>query len=127
MVTKAVVHTDQAPKAVGPYSQAIILDSLIFCSGQIGLEPETGMLVKGGVEAQTRRILLNIKAILEKAGSSLDKIVKSTIFLTNMNDFSVVNSIYASFFSDPLPARSCIEVSKLPKEALVEIEVIAHL
>ncbi len=127
MSEEKIIHTDAAPKALGPYCQAIIYDSLVFCSGQTGIDPVTGSVVDGGVEAQARQVLTNLKAVLEEAGSSMEKVLKTTVFLTDMNNFAHVNSIYASFFSNKLPTRSCIEVSRLPKDALVEIELIAHL
>jgi len=127
MPNEKIIHTDAAPKALGPYSQAIVYDSLVFCSGQTGIDPATGVLVEGGVEAQARQVLSNLAAVLKEAGSSLDKVLKTTVFLTDMNNFALVNSVYASFFPNQLPARSCIEVSRLPKDALVEIELIAHL
>lgn len=127
MGNERIIHTDAAPKAVGPYSQAIIYESLVFCSGQTGLDPATGTLVEGGVEDQAKQVLSNLAAVLKEAGSSLDQVLKTTVFLTDMNNFALVNSVYASFFPNKLPTRSCIEVSRLPKDALVEIEAIAHI
>jgi 2-iminobutanoate/2-iminopropanoate deaminase len=127
MQNERIIHTDAAPKAVGPYSQAIAYDSLVFCAGQTGLDPVTGAIVEGGVEEQAKQVLSNLTAVLEEAGSSMDKVLKTTVFLTDMNNFALVNAVYASFFPNKLPARTCVEVSKLPKDALVEIEVIAHL
>lgn len=127
MTNKIIINTDAAPKAVGPYSQATALDSLVFCSGQISLDPVTGLIVEGGVEAQTKQVLSNLAAVLNEAGSSMDKVLKTTIFLTDMNNFSLVNSVYASCFSNKLPARTCVEVSRLPKDSLVEIEAIAYI
>ncbi len=120
-----VLHTDKAPAAVGPYSQAIKVGDLIYTSGQLALNPETGDLVNDEIQAATRRSLDNIKAILEEAGSSLDKVVKSTIFLSDMENFAKVNEVYGEYFSEHKPARSCIEVARLPKDALIEIEVVA--
>ena len=120
-----VLHTDKAPAAVGPYSQAIKVGDLIYTSGQLALNPETGDLVNDEIQAATRRRLDNIKAILEEAGSSLDKVVKSTIFLSDMENFAKVNEVYGEYFSEHKPARSCIEVARLPKDALIEIEVVA--
>lgn len=120
-----VLHTDKAPAAVGPYSQAIKVGDLIYTSGQLALNPETGDLVNDEIQAATRRSLDNIKAILEEAGSSLDKVVKSTIFLSDMENFATVNEVYGEYFSEHKPARSCIEVARLPKDALIEIEVVA--
>lgn len=120
-----VLHTDKAPAAVGPYSQAIKVGDLIYTSGQLALDPKTGDLVNDEIQAATRRSLDNIKAILEEAGSSLDKVVKSTIFLSDMENFAKVNEVYGEYFSGHKPARSCIEVARLPKDALIEIEVVA--
>lgn len=120
-----VLHTDKAPAAVGPYSQAIKVGDLIYTSGQLALNPETGDLVNDEIQAATRRSLDNIKAILEEAGSSLHKVVKSTIFLSDMENFAKVNEVYGEYFSEHKPARSCIEVARLPKDALIEIEVVA--
>lgn len=119
-----VLHTDKAPAAVGPYSQAIQVDNLIFTSGQIPLNAE-GELVNDDIQSATRQSLDNIVAILENAGSSLDKVVKTTVFLTDMSNFGPMNEIYAEYFGDHKPARSCIEIGALPKDSIVEIEVIA--
>ena len=122
---KKVISTAEAPKAIGPYSQAIEAGGFIFVSGQIPLIPATGELVEGSVEVQTARVLENLKAILEAAGSSLESVVKTTVYITNMDDFAKVNGIYGQYFQENPPARVCVEVSKLPKGALVEIDVIA--
>ena len=119
-----VIHTDRAPAAVGPYSQAVRAGNLLIISGQLGLDPLTGNLPEG-VEAQTKQSLENIGAILAEAGFALTDVVKTTVFISNMNDFARVNGIYAAFFGEHKPARSCVEVSALPKSGLVEIEVIA--
>ena len=119
------ISTVNAPAAVGPYSQAIKVGDLIFTSGQLALDPATGELVNDEIEKATRRSLDNVKAILDDAGSSLEKVVKATIFLSDMGNFGKVNEVYAEYFSDHKPARSCIEVAKLPKDALIEIEVVA--
>ena len=119
-----VIHTDRAPAAVGPYSQAVRAGNLLITSGQLGLDPLTGNLPEG-VEAQTKQSLENIGAILAEAGFALTDVVKTTVFISNMNDFARVNGIYAAFFGEHKPARSCVEVSALPKNGLVEIEVIA--
>jgi 2-iminobutanoate/2-iminopropanoate deaminase len=122
---KRVISTDKSPKAIGPYSQAIHAGCFIFCSGQVGFNPATGFLVEGGVTAETRQALLNIKAILEAAGSDFAHVVKTTIFLQNINDFSTVNAIYGEFFSTEPPARSTVQVAALPRNAAVEIECVA--
>ncbi len=127
MSEKIIVQTGQAPQAIGPYSQAVRLDTLVFASGQIPLDPLTGSLAAGGIEPQTRQALSNLQAVLEAAGSSLDKVLKTTVFLRNLEDFPVVNEIYASYFLQKPPARSCVEVARLPKEALIEIEAIAFV
>ena len=122
---KKVISTAEAPQAIGPYSQAIEAGGFVFISGQIPLIPATGELVEGSVEVQTARVLENLKAILEAAGSSLESVVKTTVYITNMDDFAKVNGIYGQYFQENPPARVCVEVSKLPKGALVEIDVIA--
>lgn len=119
-----IIHTEKAPAAVGPYSQAIRTGSLLLTSGQLGLDPETGALPEG-VEAQAEQSLKNIDAILAEAGYSKTDVVKTTVFIRNMGDFGKVNAVYAAYFGDHKPARSCVEVSALPKDGLVEIEVIA--
>lgn len=122
---KKVVQTDKAPKAIGPYSQAIRTEAMIYTAGQTGLEPATGELIAGGVEEQTRQVLNNIRSVLEAAGSSLEHVVKTTVFLKDMNDFAKMNSIYAEYFGENPPARSTIAVAALPKGGLVEIEAVA--
>lgn len=123
-MSKAIVSTKNAPGAIGPYSQAVKAGNLIFASGQIPLDPATGELVKDSVENATHRVLKNVKAILEAAGTSLDNVVKTTVFINDMNDFATVNQVYAQYFTANEPARSCVQ-AKLPKDALVEIEVVA--
>lgn len=118
-----IVSTNQAPQAIGPYSQAICVNGMVYTSGQIGLTP-SGEMVQG-IEAQTRQVLENLKVILKNAGSGFDKVVKTTIFLSDMDNFGIVNGIYAGFFGEHKPARSTVAVKSLPKEALVEIECIA--
>lgn len=118
-----IISTNQAPQAIGPYSQAICVNGMVYTSGQIGLTP-SGEMVQG-IEAQTRQVLENLKAILKNAGSGFDKVVKTTIFLSDMDNFGIVNGIYAEFFGEHKPARSTVAVKSLPKEALVEIECIA--
>ncbi len=122
---KKVISTAEAPKAIGPYSQAIEAGGFIFVSGQIPLIPATGEIVEGSVEVQTARVLENLKAILEAADSSLENVVKTTVYITSMDDFVKVNGIYGQYFQENPPARVCVEVSRLPKGALVEIDVIA--
>ena len=122
---KKVISTSKAPAAIGPYSQAIQVGNLVFASGQIPIDPATGSFVEGGVKEQARQSLTNVKAILEEAGLTLDNVVKTTVFLADMNDFADVNVVYAEFFAEPYPARSAVAVKTLPKGALVEIEVIA--
>ncbi|MDD2921765.1 MAG: RidA family protein [Anaerolineales bacterium] len=122
---KKVIQTDKAPKAIGPYSQAIATDSMVYTAGQIGLVPATGELVEGGVEEQTRQALTNLRAVLEAAGSHISKAVKTTVFLKDMSDFPKMNAIYAEFFGENPPARSTVAVAGLPKGGLVEIEAVA--
>lgn len=122
---RTVVQTAQAPQAIGPYSQAIRMGDLLFCSGQIPLDPKTGQLVAGDVEVQARRVLDNLKAVVEAGGSSLDRVVKTTIFLKSMGDFAKVNEVYATYFTSAPPARSTVEVARLPRDVAVEIEAVA--
>jgi 2-iminobutanoate/2-iminopropanoate deaminase len=119
------VNTEKAPAAFGPFSQAIKTNSFIFTSGQLPIDPDTGKVIDGDIVNQTRQVLNNLKAILNEAGSALKDVVKATVYITSMDDFQAVNEIYSEFFSDPLPARSCVEVSGLAKGAKVEIEAIA--
>lgn len=119
------VNTEKAPAAFGPFSQAIKTNSFIFTSGQLPIDPDTGKVIDGDIINQTRQVLNNLKAILNEAGSALKDVVKATVYITSMDDFQAVNEIYSGFFSDPLPARSCVEVSGLAKGAKVEIEAIA--
>jgi 2-iminobutanoate/2-iminopropanoate deaminase len=122
---KKIVSTNKAPKAIGPYSQAILTDELIFTAGQVGLDPETMEIVEGGIEAQTRQVLTNLKHVLESADSGMKFVVKTTVFLQNMDDFAAMNGVYAEFFPENPPARSTVAVAALPKGALVEIECVA--
>lgn len=125
---RRVVHTDAAPKAIGPYSQAIVLGDLVFCSGQIPLDPATGAMIEGDVAAETERVMQNLHAVLAAAGSSLAKVVKTTIFLTDLGDFAVVNEIYGRYVgTDAPPARATVQVAALPRGARVEVEAIAHV
>ncbi|TYP51575.1 RidA family protein [Thermosediminibacter litoriperuensis] len=123
---KKVIKTDMAPKAIGPYSQAIMVGDFLFASGQVAINPATGEVVEGGIEAQTRQVMENVKNILQAAGMDFSNVVKTTVFITNMDDFAKVNEIYAGYFGENPPARSCVEVSRLPKGVLIEVEVIAH-
>ena len=120
------ISTKKAPAAIGPYSQAIQVGNLVYTSGQIPIDPSTGAFVEGGIKEQTRQSLTNVKAILEEAGLSMSNVVKTTVFMADMNDFADMNAVYAEFFSEPYPARSAVAVKTLPKGALVEIEVIAE-
>jgi len=122
---KKIIKTELAPGAIGPYSQAIETGNLLFCSGQIPLDPATGKIVEGGVDVQAKQVLKNVKGLLEGAGYSLSDVVKTTIFARSINDFAVINEIYGEYFSEFFPARSFVEVSGLPRGALVEIEVVA--
>ena len=122
---KEIINTKYAPEAIGPYSQAVKAAGLIFISGQIPLDPESGEIAGDGIEAQTERVMKNLAAVLEAAGTGLDKVVKTTIYLTDLNDFALVNGIYGSYFNDSPPARATVEVSGLPKGVKVEIEAIA--
>ena len=120
-----VIHTENAPAAVGPYSQAIDCGEFVFCSGQIPLVPATGLIVEGGIEAQARQMFSNIQAVLNAAGLDFSNVVKTTVFMTDLSQFGTLNGFYAEYFPENPPARSCVEVSSLPKGALVECEVIA--
>ncbi len=119
-----IIHTDKAPAAVGPYSQAVRIDRLVYTAGQIGIDPATGQMQEG-LEAQARQVMANLQAVLEAAGASFGTVVKTTIFITDMADFSVINGIYGAFFVDNPPARSTVAVAQLPLGALVEIEAVA--
>ncbi len=121
------IQTDQAPAAIGPYSQAVAAGGMLFASGQIPLDPASGEVVSGGLPAQTKQVLENLKAVVEAAGSELSKVVKVTIYITDMKQFAVVNEIYGTYFSAPFPARACVEVSELPKGVEVEMDAIAQL
>ena len=123
---KKVISTPKAPAAIGPYSQAIQVGNLIYTSGQIPIDPATGQLVEGGIKEQTRQSLSNIQAILQEEGLTMASVVKTTVFMADMADFAEMNSVYAEFFTEPYPARSAVAVKTLPKNALVEIEVVAE-
>lgn len=125
-MSKTIIHTDSAPKAVGPYSQAVQLGDFLFCSGQISIDPKTQEVFTGDIKTQTEMVLKNIEAVLSQAGLNFSHIVKTTIFLTSMSDFAVVNEIYATRFKSNPPARSTVAVAGLPKGVNVEIEVLAH-
>ena len=120
------ISTKKAPAAIGPYSQAIRVGNLVYTSGQIPIDPATGAFVEGGIKEQTRQSLTNVKAILEEAGLAMSDVVKTTVFMADMNDFAEMNGVYAEFFAEPYPARSAVAVKTLPKGALVEIEVVAE-
>ena len=124
---RQAVSADGAPKAIGPYSQAIRAGGLLFVSGQIPLDPQTGAMVEGDIAAQTRRVFSNLQAILEAAGATFDHVVRTTVYLADMNDFAVVNEIYGTYFSSPAPARATVQAARLPRDARVEIDLIASL
>ena len=124
---KKVISTTKAPAAIGPYSQAIQVGNLVYTSGQIPIDPATGMIVTGGIKEQTLQSLTNVKAILEEVGLTMSNVLKTTVFMVDMGDFADMNSVYAEFFTEPYPARSAVAVKTLPKGALVEIEVIAEV
>ena len=124
---RSIVSTDKAPGAVGPYSQAVKVGKLVFTAGQICIDPATGKLIEGDIQAQTRRVLQNLQAVLEAAGTSLSKVIKTTVFLKDMGEFKLMNEVYAEFFTESPPARSAVEVANLPLYVDVEIEAIALL
>ncbi len=125
--TRRTVHTADAPKAIGPYSQAIATETMVFTAGQIGLNPVTGEIVEGGIASQTRQVLGNLQHVLEAAGASLPAVVKTSVYLKDMNDFAAMNEVYGEFFPSAPPARSTVAVAELPKAALVEIDAVAVL
>ncbi|HUZ02595.1 MAG TPA: RidA family protein [Thermomicrobiaceae bacterium] len=125
-MAKQVVATTGAPQAIGPYSQGIKLGNLVFTAGQIPLDPSTGKLVEGGIEEQTRRVMQNLQGVLAAAGSSLDRVVKTTCFLANLDDFAAFNGVYATFFGQEAPARSTVQAARLPAGAMVEVECVAE-
>jgi 2-iminobutanoate/2-iminopropanoate deaminase len=122
---KEIIQTDQAPKAIGPYSQAIRTSGFVFASGQIPIDPETGQFVAGGIAEQTQQVIKNLSRVLEAAGSGLDRVVKTTVFLADMEEFAAMNEVYGKFFSAEPPARATVEAARLPRDARVEIEAIA--
>jgi 2-iminobutanoate/2-iminopropanoate deaminase len=126
-MSKEIIIAENAPKAIGPYSAGVRINGLVFTAGQLGMLPETGELVTGGVQAETRQALTNLKAVLEAGGSSLGNVVKTTVFLRDMADFAAMNEIYAEFFTENFPARSAIQAGALPKGAAVEIEAVAEI
>lgn len=125
MPTKKIIETSAAPAAIGPYSQAVVSGNMVFVSGQIPLDPGSGELVEGDIQQQATQVLKNLEAILKEAGSSLQQVVKTTVYICNMDDFPLVNSVYEGFFKENPPARACVEVSRLPKNVAVEIDAIA--
>ncbi len=127
MSTKEIIVTSDAPKAIGPYSAGIKVENFVYTSGQLGMDPESGMLVEGGVAAETRQALLNLTAVLAAAGAKLENVVKTTVFLRDINDFGRMNEVYAEFFTKNPPARSAVQVAALPKGGAVEIEAVAIL
>ena len=124
---KQVIQTSSAPAAIGPYSQAVQVGEFLFVSGQVPIDPDTGAVVEGDIAVQARQSLSNLKAILNAAGTNMGAVVKTTVFLADMNDFAAMNEVYAQFFQEPFPARSAVQVARLPKDAKVEIEAIAQL
>ena len=122
---KTIISTQKAPAAIGPYSQAVLVNGMLFTSGVIPIDPETNTLVEGDVTVQARQAIGNLKNLIEASGSSMDKVVKTTVFIKDMNDFGKINDIYKDFFTSNFPARSCVEVARLPKDVLIEIEAIA--
>ena len=127
MSLRQAVATDKAPKAIGPYSQAVRAGDLLFVSGQVPIDPATGAIIEGDIAAQTDRVMRNLAAILEAAGGTMDHVVRCTVYLADMNDFAAMNEVYGSYFSQPAPARATIQAVRLPKDARVEIDVIASL
>lgn len=126
-MSKNIISTNQAPAAIGPYSQAVRAGNLLFVSGQIPLDPETGNIIIGGIESETHRVMKNIEAILEAAGGDFSQVVKSTLFVKNLDDFAKINAVYASYFTGNYPARETVEISRLPRNADIEISVVASL
>lgn len=122
---RQAINTEKAPAAIGPYSQAIRCGDFVFTSGQIPIDPKTGELVTGGIKEQTEQVIKNLEAVLTAAGSSLQKVIKTTVFIKDMNEFALINEVYSGFFSGSLPARSTVEVARLPKDVRVEIEALA--
>ncbi len=123
---KKVIATDQAPKAIGPYSQAILVDGTLYLAGQIALDPSSGKLVEGGIEVQTRRVMQNLNAVLDAAGYQFDDVVQTQVFLSNLNHYKAMNSVYATYFEERPPARAVVEAARIPRDALVEIMMVAQ-
>jgi len=126
-MNKTIISTTKAPAAIGPYSQAVEINNMVYTSGVIPINPEDGTLVKGDIKVQADRVLKSLSALLEDSGTSIDKVVKTTVFIKNMEDFASMNEVYAQYFTKNYPARSCVEVARLPKDVLIEIEAIAYL
>ncbi len=126
-MSRKIIETDNAPAAIGPYSQGLAANGFLFTAGQISLDPETGRLVGGEIEAQTRLTLTNLRGVIEAGGASLRDVVKTTVFLSDMNNFAVMNEVYAEFFTESMPARSTVEVARLPKDVLIEVDAVAVL
>tara|TARA_B100000959_G_scaffold256424_1_gene289601 strand:+ start:840 stop:1286 length:447 start_codon:yes stop_codon:yes gene_type:complete len=124
--SKKVIATDQAPKAIGPYSQAILVDGTLYLAGQIALDPSSGKLVEGGIEVQTRRVMQNLNAVLDAAGYQFDDVVQTQVFLSNLNHYKAMNSVYATYFNERPPARAVVEAARIPRDALVEIMMVAQ-
>lgn len=124
---KEIISTKNAPEAIGPYSQAVKVGNMVFTSGQIPINPKTGEMVSGSIEEETEQVLENLKAVLEAAGTGLEGVVKTTLYIKDMNNFAAVNGVYSKYFKAPFPARSCVEVARLPKDAGIEIEAVAIL
>lgn len=127
MITKKIIVSEDAPKAIGPYSVAVAINSFVFTAGQLGIDPNTGELVPGGIEEETRQAITNLKNLLEAAGSKLENVVKTTVFLRDIQEFGQMNVVYSSFFQEKYPARSAVQVTALPKNGAVEIEAIAYI
>ena len=123
---KKVIATNQAPKAIGPYSQAILVDGTLYLAGQIALDPSSGKLVEGGIEVQTRRVMQNLNAVLDAAGYQFDDVVQTQVFLSNLNHYKAMNSVYATYFDERPPARAVVEAARIPRDALVEIMMVAQ-
>lgn len=124
-MARETIATDKAPKAIGPYAQAIVANGFVYTAGQIPLDPQTGNIIEGGMKEQTRRVIENLKAVLEASGASMNQVVKATVFLKNIGDFAAMNEVYAEYLGDSKPARSTVAVAELPRNALVEIDLVA--